>query len=184
MKNIDRFEYPSGSKNVAAAGAGVKRFGSVTVTATALVTVLTLGACANNSAPASSSARGTQAGTGAAAYAGYGVVQSIDLVQQSANTGIGGTGIGVGVIAGAVVGGIVGNQVGGGVGNTAATVLGAAGGAYVGNEIEKRNQQPINAYKLTVRMNDGSYQTLTQSSNADVRVGDRVVIDNGVARRY
>jgi outer membrane lipoprotein SlyB len=110
-------------------------------------------------------------------------VQSIDLVQQQ-STGIGGTGIGVGAIAGAVVGGIVGNQVGGGTGNTAATVIGAAGGAYAGNEIEKRNQQKTTAYKFTIRMNDGSYQTLTQSSNADVRVGDRVVIDNGVARRY
>jgi hypothetical protein len=34
------------------------------------------------------------------------------------------------------------------------------------------------------RMNDGSYQTLTQSSSADIRVGDRVRIDNGVARLY
>ena len=89
-----------------------------------------------------------------------------------------------GAIIGAIAGGIIGNQVGGGVGNTAATVLGAAGGAYAGNEIEKRNQQQVNAYKFTIRMNDGSYQTLTQNTSADVRVGDRVVIDNGVARRY
>jgi outer membrane lipoprotein SlyB len=146
-----------------------------------LAAALALGACANTSAPKSTT---TTSGTAAGAYAGYGVVQSIDLVQQQQSTGIGGTGIGVGAIAGAVVGGIVGNQVGGGTGNTVATVIGAAGGAYAGNEIEKRNQQQTSAYKLTIRMNDGSYQTLTQSSNADVRVGDRVVIDNGVARRY
>ena len=151
-----------------------------------LAAALTLGACANTNAPASAGSGATypQSGTAAGAYSGYGVVQSIDLVQQQQNTGIGGTGIGVGAIAGAVVGGIIGNQVGGGVGNTAATVLGAAGGAYAGNQIEKRNQQQVDAYKFTIRMNDGSYQTLTQNTNADVRVGDRVVIDNGVARRY
>ena len=153
-----------------------------------LAAALTLGACANTGAPQTGGNVSTYPQPGnpsTGAYSGYGVVQSIDLVQQQQqNTGIGGTGIGVGVIAGAVVGGILGNQVGGGTGNTAATVLGAAGGAYAGNEIEKRNQQNVNAYKFTIRMNDGSYQTLTQNTNADVRVGDRVVIDNGLVRRY
>ena len=73
---------------------------------------------------------------------------------------------------------------GAGNGRTAATVIGAAGGAYAGNEIEKRNQQQSEAYKFTIRMADGSYQTLTQASHADIRVGDRVRIENGVARRY
>ena len=153
----------------------------------ALAAALTLGACANTSAPVATGGGSTYPQTGGSssgAYSGYGVVQSIDLVQQQQSTGIGGTGIGVGAIAGAVVGGIIGNQVGGGVGNTAATVLGAAGGAYAGNEIEKRNTPQTNANKITIRMNDGSYQTVTQGINSDVRVGDRVVIENGVARRY
>lgn len=45
--------------------------------------------------------------------------------------------IGIGV--GAVVGGLLGNQVGGGTGKTLATIAGAVGGGYVGNEIAKRN---------------------------------------------
>ena len=45
--------------------------------------------------------------------------------------------IGIGV--GAVVGGLLGNQVGGGNGKTLATIAGAVGGCYVGNEIAKRN---------------------------------------------
>jgi outer membrane lipoprotein SlyB len=112
----------------------------------------------------------------------YGVVQSIDLVRAED----GASNMGLGTLAGAVVGGILGNQVGGGSGNTAATVLGAAGGAYAGHELEKRNQsQPAgNAFKFTVRLNDGSYQSVTQTTNADIRVGDRVQIDNGVVRRY
>ncbi len=174
MKNISK----TGSNPLRHPGAGV---------GLALAAALTLGACANTAGPVATSERSTYpqpGGSTSGTYSGYGVVQSIDLVQQQPSTGIGGTGIGVGAIAGAVVGGILGNQVGGGVGNTAATVLGAAGGAYAGNEVEKRNQQQVNAYKFTIRMNDGSYQTLTQSTNADVRVGDRVVIENGSARRY
>ena len=83
-----------------------------------------------------------------------------------------------------MVGGILGHQVGGGSGNTAATVLGAAGGAYAGNQIEKRNQQTSDGYRLSIRMQNGSNQVVTQTSAADIRVGDRVLIENGVARRY
>lgn len=120
------------------------------------------------------------------AYSGYGVVQAIELVPgTTANTGIGGSGIGVGAIAGAVVGGVLGHQVGGGTGQTVATVAGAAGGAYVGNEIEKsRQQKTADAYRVTVRMDGGSYQTVTQSTNAGLRVGDRVRINNGTVQRY
>lgn len=143
----------------------------------ALATVLALGACADMNTSNSSSTY-PQPTNSSRVYTEYGVVQSIDLVRQ------GGTGVGGGAILGAVVGGILGNQVGGGDGKTAATVIGAAGGAYAGNELEKRNQPQTDAFKLTIRMRDGSYQTLTQTSHADIRVGDRVRIENGVARRY
>jgi outer membrane lipoprotein SlyB len=113
-------------------------------------------------------------------YSMYGIVQSIELVRQDRA----GSTIGLGTIAGAVVGGIVGNQIGSGKGNTAATVVGAAGGAYVGHELENRNQQQADAYRVTVRMEDGSNQTLMQDTSGDIRVGDRVRIENGVARRY
>lgn len=115
-------------------------------------------------------------------YTQYGVVQSIELVQQNVASS---SGVGAGTIAGAVVGGILGHQVGGGSGNTAATVLGAAGGAYLGNQMEKnQGTQQVNAYKFNIRLNNGSYQSITQTSSDDIRVGDRVQIDNGVARRY
>ena len=145
-----------------------------------ITTLLILGGCANGPLPANPTGY-TQPQTNNATTQ-YGVVQSIDLVQQQAATG----GVGAGAIAGAVVGGILGNQVGGGSGRTAATVLGAAGGAYAGHTLEKNSQagQTVNAYKFTVRLNNGSYQAYTQTSNADIRVGDRVQIDNGVLRRY
>lgn len=148
----------------------------------AAAALLTLGGC-QTMAPANNTSYGVPSQPAAGAYTGYGVVQSIEMVRQE-NTGIGGSGIGVGAVAGAVVGGILGNQVGGGRGNTVATVLGAAGGAYAGNEIEKSQKSQANAYKITVRMNNGSHQTVMQSTAGDIRVGDRVRIDNGVAQRY
>ena len=152
----------------------------------ALAAVLTLGACEtintpgyrsgyDNNYPQSNNSRGN--------HASYGVVESVEL-PRAQNSGIGGTDIGLGTLAGAVVGGIVGTQVGAGRGNTAATVIGAAGGAYVGHELEKKTQQQADTHRLTIRMEDGSRQTLVQSSNIDIRVGDRVQIDNGVVRRY
>lgn len=151
-----------------------------------LVTVLGLGACANSPAPANQSSSGVtypSSGNSSNVYPRYGVVQSIDLVQLS-SSGTGGRSIGAGTIAGAVVGGIVGNQIGSGDGKTAATVLGAAGGAYAGHALEKGNQQTTDAFKFTVLMEDRSYVTTTQTTNGDIRVGDRVQLDNGVMRRY
>ena len=165
----------------------LNKFGSLV----GLAAVLTLGACETMNTPADSSNTGTaypRSTNSGGVYSGYGVVQSVELLQQGSagNAGIGGSGIGVGTIAGAVVGGIVGNQVGSGRGNTAATVVGAAGGAYVGHEIDKRQQHPATAdvYRFNIRMDNGSHQAFTQSANADIRVGDRVQIDNGVVRRY
>ena len=109
------------------------------------------------------------------------MVRSIELVQQEHKSGIG-----VGAIVGAVVGGVLGNQVGKGDGKTAATVVGAAGGAYAGNEIQKRNQQSqqSDAVRLNIRLQDGANISVTQDTADDIRVGDRVVVQNGVARRY
>ena len=147
----------------------------------AIAATLMLGACVDmNTQPNTATGTGyPQQSTNS--YTQYGVVQSITLVQQESTS----SSIGAGTIVGAVVGGVLGNQVGGGKGKTAATVLGAAGGAYAGHEIEKQNRpQQGNLYQLSVRLNNGSYQTLTQTTNNDIRVGDSVRIDNGVAQRY
>jgi uncharacterized protein YcfJ len=40
-----------------------------------------------------------------------------------------------------VAGGVLGHQVGGGKGKTLATVAGAAGGAYAGNQVQKSMQE-------------------------------------------
>ncbi len=48
----------------------------------------------------------------------------------------------VGIGLGALVGGALGSQMGSGDGKTLATIAGAVGGGYVGNEIAKKNAAP------------------------------------------
>jgi outer membrane lipoprotein SlyB len=60
------------------------------------------------------------------------------------------------------------------------TVAGGATGAVAGNEIEW-NVKKRYSYRVTVRMDDGSYRTLSQSSAPAVAVGERVrVVDSTV----
>lgn len=113
----------------------------------------------------------------------YGVVDSIQVVQTTDGNGSGNNV--VGTVLGGVVGGLLGNQVGGGRGRTVATVAGAVGGAMVGNQIEQRNNtQTRNVYQIAVRLDRGGYQTYTQESVGDLRVGNRVRIDGDRVERY
>ncbi|HEX7633686.1 MAG TPA: glycine zipper 2TM domain-containing protein [Noviherbaspirillum sp.] len=110
----------------------------------------------------------------AGSVSGTGVVQSIDLVTREQ------AGLGLGTAAGAVVGGVLGNQVGSGSGRTAATVAGAAGGALIGHQMEKNVRAADRVYRVTIRMDDGSLQTLTQETQPQVQAGERVRLANGV----
>ncbi len=86
--------------------------------------------------------------------ANCGVVETVRMVQLEGNAS------GLGAVAGGVTGALVGNQFGRGGGNTAMTLIGAAGGAYAGNSIEK-NMNRQTAYRITVRMDDGAYRTIS-----------------------
>lgn len=96
-------------------------------------------------------------GRPAVACANCGVIEAVRPVQQK------GQGTGVGAIAGGVLGGVVGNQMGKGSGKTAMTVLGAIGGGFAGNEVEKQTRT-VTVYEVRVRMDDGSLRTFTQST--------------------
>lgn len=111
----------------------------------------------------------------------YGVINAIDIAHESSSQG----GIGAGAIIGGVVGGVLGHQVGGGTGKDVATVAGAVGGAMVGHQIEKNNQQQQqDVYRIQVQLDRGGYQTVTQQSMNDLRVGDRVRIENDQVTRH
>ena len=86
---------------------------------------------------------------------------------------------GAGAILGAVLGGVVGNQFGGGTGRAAATVAGAVGGGLAGNAIEKRNRRDDEAFRVSVRFNDGDVRDFHFKDIGDLRVGDRVRFEGG-----
>jgi outer membrane lipoprotein SlyB len=111
----------------------------------------------------------------AAACPSCGTVESIRSVE------VRGDATGVGAVAGGVTGAVVGHQLGNGRGNTAMTVLGAAGGAYAGNEIEKNVKKHV-VYRVTVKMDDGSFRTVSQAAEPAFAVGDKVRVVQGTLR--
>jgi outer membrane lipoprotein SlyB len=89
---------------------------------------------------------------------------------------------GVGAVGGAVVGGLLGNMVGGGNGRKLATVAGAVGGGYAGNEIEK-NQKSHTVWIVQIRESDGRLRRFERSADPGLRVGDEVkMTENGFTR--
>ena len=101
-----------------------------------------------------------------------GTVESINLVESK------GQGSGVGAVVGGVAGALLGNTMGQGNGRTAMTLVGAGGGAYAGNEIEK-NTHKTSSYRIRVRLENGELRTVYQRNPPTVAVGDRVKVVNG-----
>jgi len=135
------------------------------------VAALVSGCASTDSRPVSSSSSSSYSGVA------YGVVDAIELTRGSSD------GIGAGAVIGGIVGGVLGHQVGSGTGQDVATVAGAVGGAVAGHQIEKSNKQQ-DAYRIQVRLDRGGYQAVTQQSIGDLRVGDRVRIENDRVSRY
>lgn len=113
-------------------------------------------------------------GYGATRCKNCGVVQDIQQVYVQDN----GHGT-LGAVIGAVAGGVLGNQVGGGNGRKAATVAGAVAGGVIGNQVGKRTGNgDTPAWRITVRLDDGQYATVTQREDPGVRIGDHVQVRN------
>ena len=88
-------------------------------------------------------------------------------------------GSGVGLVTGGVVGGLVGNQIGNGTGRDLATFAGVLGGAFAGNQIEKKTKK-TKSYDIRVKMDDGTEHTYRQLTNPDMVRGQKVKIENNV----
>jgi len=114
----------------------------------------------------------------AAARADEGKVEAIDIYIAPNNKPVNG-----GTVIGGLAGGVIGHQIGSGRGKTAATVAGAIGGAVVGNEIEKKQEQATQRYRITVRLDSGSSLIVEDTRDLNLRVGDRVRVDDGHIRR-
>ena len=116
-------------------------------------------------------------------YVEYGRVANIEVLRsETAGTGTSGGG----AVAGGLVGGLLGNQIGSGSGRTAATVVGVVGGALLGNSIEGSRNGPrvYESYRVSVQTENGGYRAFDVPSPGDLRVGDRVRIDNGQISRF
>ena len=107
-----------------------------------------------------------------------GTVDRIELIGRGDANNI------VGTVIGGIVGGLIGHQIGGGRGQTITTIAGAAGGAYVGNQVEQRRRAPHESFRVTVRMDNGGFQTITEDNITDLRTGDRVRVDGNKISRY
>jgi outer membrane lipoprotein SlyB len=91
----------------------------------------------------------------------------------------------IGAIVGGVLGAGVGSAIGSGAGRTAATVLGGVAGAAAGSHIA-RNQAGATmqaGYRITMQSDQGVMRTYEVPATGDLRVGDRVRVDNGVIYR-
>lgn len=116
-------------------------------------------------------------------YVEYGRVANIEVIRsESAGSGPSG----VGAIAGGLLGGVAGNQIGKGNGRTAATVAGVVGGALLGNSIESNRNAPraYESFRVSIQTDNGGYRAFDVPTPGDLRIGDRVRIDNGQISRF
>jgi len=119
---------------------------------------------------------------GPSQYTEFGHVANIEVLRtQSGGYGTSGGG----AVAGGVIGGVVGNQFGHGNGRAAATALGLVGGALLGNAIESNNNAPRvqESYRVSIQTDNGGYRAFDVPNPGDLRIGDRVRIDNGQISR-
>ncbi len=101
-----------------------------------------------------------------------GVIESITAVKEE------GKGTALGAVAGGLAGLVVGNQIGGGNGKTIAKIAGAAGGAYLGNKVEKKVRGTTH-YDIKVRLDNGTESTVSQDNEPTLAVGAAVQIVSG-----
>ena len=112
------------------------------------------------------------------AYIEYGRINNVEVIRTQEPT----KGPGLGAVIGGVAGAVVGSQIGSGNGRTAATVIGAVGGAVAGNAIERsRTANPAagESYRVSVQLDNGTLHFYDVASYGDLRIGDRVRIENG-----
>lgn len=101
-----------------------------------------------------------------------GTVEAVNRIEVKGEGGY------LGTIGGGVVGALLGSQVGSGKGRTVAEIAGALGGAYAGHTIEGKVRKTYH-YEVLVRLQNGTAQTFTFTTEPDYRVGDKVKINDG-----
>jgi outer membrane lipoprotein SlyB len=134
----------------------MKRFLS---TLTALVLSITLAACATGPSPGEMEIR-------------QGTIEQINATEIKNSHAQG-----IGAVLGAAAGLGIGSLIGAGTGRDVAMVLGTLGGAAGGYEVAKNYDKPTPAQQIFVRLKNGVLVSVTQPTNASLRVGQRVYIE-------
>jgi len=101
-----------------------------------------------------------------------GVVESVKQVEQKAGTAL------AGPILGGIAGAVLGHQVGSGNGRAVATVVGAGAGVLGGKVIEDK-VRATRHWETTVRLDDGSTQTVSSEAQPAWHAGERVRVLDG-----
>ena len=100
-----------------------------------------------------------------------GIIEQITLVQLPSNQHAG-----VGAVVGGLAGLGIGSLIGAGTGRDVAMVLGAVGGAFAGNAVQKKYDQPVAGQQIVVRVSNGVLVSITQPTNPNLFNGQRVYI--------
>jgi outer membrane lipoprotein SlyB len=115
----------------------------------------------------------------------YGRVTNIQVFQT---TGAARTQNVPGAILGAVAGAAIGHGVGAAIGGTrardTATVLGGVAGLGIGSQVGTGPVAGAPVYRVTVQTDQGVMRFFDVPSPGDLRIGDRVRIDQGVIYHY
>jgi outer membrane lipoprotein SlyB len=101
-----------------------------------------------------------------------GVIEQIAPVQLPTNHHRG-----IGAIVGGLGGLGIGSLIGGGTGRDVAMVAGTLGGALLGNNIQKKYDQPVAGQQVIVRVTSGVLVAVTQPVDTRLKTGQRVYIE-------
>ena len=108
----------------------------------------------------------------------FGRITNIEFFQAGAPS----SGINVpGAIVGGIAGAVVGNAISGG--RDSATVLGGVAGAAVGSQVNKPAGAVSSVYRVTIQTDARGWRTYDVPATGDLRIGDRVRVENGVIYR-
>lgn len=141
---------------------------SVTAGVTVFITAITvalLGAARTMEAEFVSSAR-------SATRVEYGSVDAIQVFRTGDNRPIH-----VATLLGGIAGGVIGHPIGGASGQTLATIGGAFPGSVFGKGIEKREVEGAR-YRITVKLESGATLNIEDNTAVNLRVGNRVRVEN------
>jgi outer membrane lipoprotein SlyB len=108
-----------------------------------------------------------------------GVIEQITEIQMPTNHHRG-----IGAVVGGLSGLGIGSLIGAGTGRDVAMVLGTLGGAVMGNNVQKKYDQPEQGQQIIVRVTSGVLVMVTQPTNPALRPRQAVYIEgNGDGAR-